>query len=105
MFIHIRFCFKVSFDPYPGPKGLLHKGPIWSPHRLFTILTGGAFILLVPVLYGAIYRARRAHALTALGRLHHSAHLYCAGQGSARGSEPGGRKAIIFRPQYTSPPG
>ena len=51
------------------------KGAIWSPPRLYMNLTGGAFVLLVPVLYGAIYRALRAHALTAVGRLRLSAHL------------------------------
>jgi hypothetical protein len=56
------------------------KGSIWSPHRLFTILTTLSFIVLVPVLYGAIYRARRAHALTALGRLHHICIVLCRDQ-------------------------
>ena len=41
-------------------------------------LTNGAFAMLVPFLYFAIYRARQAQAITALGRLHHSTHLHSA---------------------------
>jgi hypothetical protein len=77
----LNWFYSFQLDDFyspPGPKGMFLKGSIWSPHRLFTILTTLSFTVLVPVLYGAIYRARRAQALTALGRLHHSAHLYCA---------------------------
>jgi hypothetical protein len=97
----LNWFYSFQLDDFyspPGPEGLLLKGAIWSPHRLFIHLTGGAFVLVVPVLYGAIYRALRAHALTAQGRLRLSAHLYCAVQGSATGSESGARKAIIFQP-------
>jgi hypothetical protein len=68
-----------DFYSPPEPRGLFLKGPIWSPHRLCLNLTSLAFMLLVPVLYGAIYWARRAQALTALGRLHITSVLSRAG--------------------------
>jgi hypothetical protein len=64
-----------DFYSPPEPKGAILKGSFWSPRRLFLNLTTFAVIPLVPILYGAIYRARRAQAITALGRLHHSVHL------------------------------
>ena len=52
-----------------GPRGVEFSGPIWMPARLFINLTNWAFAFLVPFLYGAIYKFRKAHAVTTLGTL------------------------------------
>jgi hypothetical protein len=44
---------------------------------LFRFLTAISSTLVVPVLYIAVYRARRALALTAVGKLGLPARLYC----------------------------
>ena len=43
------------------------QGPLWAPKRLFPNLITLAFVLIVPILYGAIYSFRRKHATTMLG--------------------------------------
>ena len=50
-----------------GPRGVEFSGPIWMPARLFINLTNWAFAFLVPFLYGAIYKFRKANAVTTLG--------------------------------------
>ena len=55
------------FSPLP-PRGVEFSGPIWSPARLFINLANWSFIVAVPSLYGAIYKFRKAHAVTTIGR-------------------------------------
>ena len=43
------------------------QGPLWAPKRLLPNLITLAFVLIVPILYGAIYSFRRKHATTMLG--------------------------------------
>ena len=47
------------------------SGPIWIPARLFINLANWAFVFAVPVLYGAIYKFRKAHAVTTIGGKSH----------------------------------
>ena len=56
------------FDPQ-GPGGVEFSGPFWNPARLFINLVNWAFVFAVPVLYGAIYKFRRAHAVTTIGTI------------------------------------
>ena len=65
-FIQSRFNLENFFADL-GPRGVEFSGPIWMPARLFINLTNWAFAFLVPFLYGAIYKFRKAHAVTSLG--------------------------------------
>ena len=68
------FRYLHPFDELFGTKrrGLATrldlKGPFWSPPRLYLNFVLFAFAILVPLLYGALFRFRRAHAVTVLGR-------------------------------------
>ena len=42
-----------------GPTGLNIKGPLWRPVRLVTNIIAFTFTVLVPVLYGIIFRSPR----------------------------------------------
>ena len=61
-----RFNLENFFSPL-GPRGVEFSGPIWSPARLFINLANWSFVFAVPILYGAIYKFRRAHAVTTIG--------------------------------------
>ena len=47
--------------------GVEFQGPIWAPTRLFPNIANFSFVLIVPVLYGAIFRFRKKHTTTTLG--------------------------------------
>ena len=64
--IQSRFNLENFFADL-GPRGVEFSGPIWMPARLFINLTNWAFAFLVPFLYGAIYKFRKANAVTTLG--------------------------------------
>ena len=51
------------------PGGVEFSGPIWIPARLFINLVNWAFVFGVPILYGAIYKFRKAHAVTTIGAI------------------------------------
>ena len=61
-----RFNLENFFSPL-GPGGVEFSGPIWSPARLFINLANWSFVFAVPILYGAIYKFRKAHAVTTIG--------------------------------------
>ena len=47
--------------------GVEFQGPVWAPTRLFPNIANFSFVLIVPVLYGAIFRFRKKHTTTTLG--------------------------------------
>ena len=57
----------VDFYTLAKSGGVELQGPLWAPKRLFPNLITLAFVLIVPILYGAIYSFRRKHATTMLG--------------------------------------
>ena len=59
--IIIRYNLTNFFGPL-GPRGIEFLGPLWSPARLFINLTVWSFVFVVPLLYWAIFRFRRAAA-------------------------------------------
>ena len=61
-----RLNLENFFAPL-GPRGVEFSGPIWSPARLFVNLANWSFVAAVPLLYGAIYKFRKAHAGTTIG--------------------------------------
>ena len=61
-----RFNLEDFFSPV-GPRGVELSGPIWSPARLFINLANWAFVFVVPILYGAIYKFRKTHTVKLLG--------------------------------------
>ena len=50
------------------PRGVMSKGPWWAPARLAPNLVGSLFICACPVLYYSIFRFRRNHNVTVLGK-------------------------------------
>ena len=57
----IRYNLTNFFGPL-GPRGIEFLGPLWSPARLFINVTVWSFVFVVPLLYWAIFRFRRAAA-------------------------------------------
>ena len=54
-----RFFLRYNLDNFYagiGPSGVNINGPIWRPVRLVMNLNYTAFVLIVPVLYGIIFR-------------------------------------------------
>ena len=47
--------------------GVEFRGPLWAPYRLFPNIVTFLFVLVVPGLYGAIYKFRKTHTTTTLG--------------------------------------
>ena len=62
----LRFNLVDFFAPL-GPRGVEFSGPIWSPARLFINLANWSFVFVVPVLYVAIYKFRKANAVANIG--------------------------------------
>ena len=58
------------FSPL-GPRGVEFSGPFWNPARFFINLANWAFVFAVPILYAAIYKFRKAHAVTTIGGINH----------------------------------
>ena len=70
-----RFNLRNFFSPL-GPRGVEFSGPIWSPARLFVNLANWAFVAAVPALYGAIYKFRKTHLCTTIGKNSHHQLLF-----------------------------
>ena len=64
--LKLRFNLVDFFAPL-GPRGVEFSGPIWSPARLFINLANWSFVFVVPVLYVAIYKFRKANAVANIG--------------------------------------
>ena len=62
----LRFNLTDFFAPL-GPRGVEFSGPIWSPARLFINLANWSFVFVVPILYAAIYKFRKAHTVANIG--------------------------------------
>ena len=58
LFFLLRYNLKNFFLDV-GPTGLNIKGPFWRPVRLVTNIIAFSFTVLVPVLYGIIFRSPR----------------------------------------------
>ena len=72
LFVHVCvfFFFRNNFSNFNTPvkfRGMEFQGPLWSPMRLFPNIVFFLFVLVVPGLYGSIYRFRQKHATTTLG--------------------------------------
>ena len=65
-YLESRLNLENFFEP-SGPRGVEFSGPIWNPARLFINLVNWAFVFVVPLLYGAIYKFRKAHAVSTTG--------------------------------------
>ena len=68
-----HFPFKIRFNTdnfYAplSPRGIEFTGPPWSPARIFINLANWSFVFVVPLLYLAIYKFRKAQEVTNLGR-------------------------------------
>ena len=70
--VSLQFSFKIRFNvdnfyaPL-SPRGIEFTGPPWSPARIFINLANWSFVFVVPLLYLAIYKFRKAQAVTNLG--------------------------------------
>ena len=62
----LRFNLADFFAPR-RPRGVEFSGPLWSPARLFINLANWSFVFVVPILYAAIYKFRKAHAVSNIG--------------------------------------
>ena len=58
LFFLLRYNLKNFFLDV-GPTGLNIKGPLWRPVRLVTNIIAFSFTVLVPVLYGIIFRSSK----------------------------------------------
>ena len=66
----MSLLFRYNFSNFYAPvkyRGVEFQGPLWAPMRLFPNIAFFSFILIVPVLYGAIFRFRKKHTTTTLG--------------------------------------
>ena len=55
--ILIFYRYNLSnFYASVGPSGLNIKGPIWHPIRLIMNLIFMAFVIIVPIFYGLLFR-------------------------------------------------
>ena len=64
------FFFRYNFSNFYKPtstNGAEFRGPIWTPMRLLPNIPIFLFVLVVPTLYGIIYRFRKKHSTTSLG--------------------------------------
>ena len=66
LFFSLRHNFSNFFKPDKF-RGVEFLGPIWAPMRLLPNIPTFMFILVVPALYGNIYRFRKKHSTTTLG--------------------------------------
>ena len=66
VFFSLRHNFSNFFKPDKF-RGVEFLGPIWAPMRLLPNIPTFMFILVVPALYGNIYRFRKKHSTTTLG--------------------------------------
>ena len=65
-----NFFLRHNFSNFYKPdkfRGVEFQGPLWAPMRLFPNIATFAFVIVVPALYGNIYRFRKKHTTTALG--------------------------------------
>ena len=67
----IIFSFRYNLlNFYTTPvkyHGVEFQGPFWAPTRLFPNIVNFSFVLIVPCLYGAIFRFRKQHTTTIQG--------------------------------------
>ena len=65
-FSFFRYNFSNFYKP-TSTNGAEFCGPIWTPMRLLPNIPIFLFVLVVPTLYGIIYRFRKKHTTTSLG--------------------------------------
>ena len=64
------FFFRHNFSNFYKPtftNGAEFRGALWDPKRLLPNIPIFLFVLVVPTLYGIIYRFRKKHTTTTLG--------------------------------------
>ena len=66
LFFSLRHNFSNFYKPDKF-QGVEFLGPIWAPMRLLPNIPTFMFILVVPALYGNIYRFRKKHSTTTPG--------------------------------------
>ena len=65
-FSFFRYNFSNFYKP-TSTNGEEFRGALWSPMRLLPNIPIFLFVLVVPTLYGIIYRFRKKHTTTTLG--------------------------------------
>ena len=69
---YLVLSFRFNLSDFFAPvkfHGVEFQGPLWVPTRLFPNIVGSSFVLIVPCLYGAIFRFRKEHTITIQGRV------------------------------------
>ena len=74
-YLVLPFRFNLS-DFFAPAKfhGVEFQGPVWVPTRLLPNIVGSLFVIIVPCLYGAIFRFRKKHTITTQGKLSNLKH-------------------------------
>ena len=65
-----NFSFRYNLSDFYTPvkfHGVEFQGPFWLPRRLFPNIVNFSFVLIVPGLYGAIFRFRKKHTTAIQG--------------------------------------
>ena len=72
MLVTDSFNARTNLEDFLAPTedgGLEFTGPLWNPARILMNFVNSAFALVVPIIYGLIFKFRRAHAVTSLGSI------------------------------------